>query len=136
MKVRNRWLLLLVAAAGIALMAVFGRDLPGPAVVHADSGAWLSFAPAEGTADTVRQITFAGFEGDEVLDLTFFAPDGSQALVGGDITWYEAPQPDGTGGPAAFRPSDWLDSSQPGTWTVNIVGETTGITLTVTFVIS
>ncbi len=136
MKVRNRWLLLLVAASGIALTAVFGHHLPGPAVVHADGAAWLSFAPAEGAADDVRQITFAGFAGDEVLDLTFFAPDGSQVLVGGDTTWYEAPQPDGTGGPASFRPSDWLDSSQPGTWTVNIAGETTGITLTVTFVIS
>ncbi len=136
MNARNRWLLLLVAASGIALMVVFGHHLPGPAVVHADSGMWLTFSPAQGTADDVRQISFAGFAGDEVLDLTFFAPDGSQQLVGGGSTWYEAPEPDGTGGPALFRPSDWLASPQSGTWTVNILGETTGVTLTVTFVIS
>jgi hypothetical protein len=136
MRRRNRWLLVLVALSGMALMAAFGSHLPGPTLVHGDSGPWLSFAPAQGAGDDVRQITFAGFAGDEVLDLTFFAPDGSQALVGGGTTWYVAPQPDGSGGPASFRPSDWPSSDQPGTWTVNIVGENTGVTLTATFVIS
>jgi hypothetical protein len=122
----------------VALVTI-GLALAGPAAHHtrfasADAGGALAFAPATGAASLSRTVSFAGFADNEVIDITFYDPSGAQAAVGGDTTFYASAEADGTGA-FSFRPSDWLADPQSGSWTVQAVGETSGVTATASFAI-
>jgi hypothetical protein len=126
----RRWVLGLVVA-GLLLVPALGNCAAGH-VALADEQAGMQFSPLHGSADASRLVSFWGFDDGEILDITFTAPDGSQATVAGNPVWYSSAQDDGTG-VFGFYPSDWLSPLLNGKWTVNVTGESGGATFTTYF---
>lgn len=126
----RRWVLGLLVAA-LLLVPALGKRMGGH-VAQADSQAGMQFSPLHGSADESRLVSFWGFDEGEVLDVTFMAPDGSQAVLGGYDIWHPSAQDDGTG-VFAFDPSSWSTSLANGEWTVNVVGESSGTSFSTDF---
>lgn len=126
----RRWALGFVAAA-LLLVPALGHHAAGH-VALADGQAGMEFSPQYGDANTSRLVSFWGFDEGEVLDITFTAPDGSQATAAGNSVWYSSAQDDGTG-VFAFYPSLWLSPLTNGKWTVNVTGESSGTTFSTDF---
>jgi hypothetical protein len=132
---RRRWFLALAVAALLLVPAMGGRLKPNH-TAHADGlAAGMQFDPLVGSADTSRLVSFWGFADGEILDVTYTAPDGSQATVAGGSVWYSSAQDDGTG-VFAFYPSRWLSPLASGVWRVQVVGETSGTKIFTDFTIT
>jgi hypothetical protein len=129
---RSRRLLPLAIAPLLVLGAVPAATHHAPTAAHAQVLGTFSFTPLYGDASTQRLVQFSGFDADEAVDLTFTNPSGQAVTVSGYTTWLASAQDDGTGA-FFFRPSDWLDSVDQGSWSVQITGQTSGATATTVF---
>jgi len=122
----------LAIAPLLVLGAVPAVTHTAPPAAHAQVLGSFSFMPVYGQPNTQRLVQFSGFQADESVDLSFTDPHGNAVTVSGYQTFLASAQDDGTGA-FFFRPSDWLDSTQGGMWTVQITGETSGDTATTFF---
>ena len=78
-------------------------------------------------------VSYSGFGDDEALDFTFTAPNGTQAQVNGQSIFYASTEDDGSGTFPFSTTLYNLSPSSSGTWTVHVVGETSGLTASTTF---
>jgi hypothetical protein len=122
------------------LLALSGR------LVQADGGAQLSFTlphsasgwngdNGNGAASATWLVSFQGFGNDEVLELSFTAPDGTQAAVGDDVVFTASSQDDGTG-VFNFVPAAWLSPLEAGSWQVTAVGQQSGRSASTSFTLT